>query len=101
MRSRIPFLVLAMLTGTAWSQPSQPTMALVTIESHGYSIEKTHYDSVSDLVRGLQAIPGLDAIGLTVLPEASKEQLPLTIKAIQAAGLTARIAVVGNEVFYK
>jgi hypothetical protein len=94
-------LILAMLAGTAWSQPSEARMAVVTIESHGYSIEKTHYDSVADLVRGLKAIPNLDAIGLTLLPDANKEQLPLTIKAIHAAGLSARIAVVGNDVFYK
>ena len=101
MRSRIISLMLAMLSGTTLSQPSQPVIAFVTIEAHGYSVEKTHYESVSDLVRGLKATPKLDAIGLTRLPEASEEQLALTIKAIQAAGITARIGIVGNEVFYK
>lgn len=101
MKSRIISLLLAMFAGAASSQSPSPTIAFVTIESHGYSIDKTHYESISQLVAGLKAMPKLDAVGLTMLPDAGEEQLSLTIKAIQAAGITARIAIVGNDVFYK
>ena len=101
MKSRILSFLLATLAGTASSQSSSPVIAFVTIESHGYSIDKAHYESVSQLVAGLKAMPKLDGIGLTRLPEVGEEQLSLTIKAIQAAGITARIAFVGNEVFYE
>lgn len=101
MKSRIISLMLAMIAGTASGQSSSPTMAFVTIESHGYSIDKTHYESMAQLISALRAMPKLDAIGLTSLPEAGEEQVSLTMKAIQAAGITARIAIVGNDVFYK
>jgi len=92
---------LAVLSGSASGQSSPPTIAFVTIEPHGYSIEKTHFETVSQLVTGLKAMPKLDGIGLTRLAGAAEEALPLTIKAIQAAGIPARIAIVGNEVFEK
>ena len=101
MKSRIISLLLAMLAGAASGQSSSPTIAFVTIESHGYSIDKTHYESISQLVAGLKAMPKLDGIGLMRLPGAGEDQLALTIKAIQAAGITVRIAIVGNDVFYK
>ncbi len=101
MKSRILSFLLATLVGTASSQPSSPVIAFVTIEAHGYSIDKVHYESISQLVAGLKAMPKLDGIGLTRLPEAGEEKLSLTIKAIQSAGIAARIALVGNEVFYK
>ena len=46
-------------------------------------------------------MPKLDGVGLTKLAGVAEEALPLTIKAIQAAGISARIAIVGNEVFEK
>lgn len=100
MKSRIISLLLAMIAGTA-SGSSSAAMAFVTIESHGYSIDKTHYESMAQLIAALKAMPKLDAIGLTRLPEAGEEQVSLTMKAIQAAGIAARIAIVGNDVFYK
>ena len=99
MKSRIISLLLSMLAGTAASQPAPLAIAFVTIEADGYSIEKTHYASVSQLVASLKAMPKLDGIGLTKLPGASDERLSTTVKAIQAAGITVRIAIVGNEVF--
>ncbi len=99
MKSRIGSWLLAVLSGTASAKSLPPTIAFVTIKSHGYSIEKTHYETISQLLAGLKAMPKLDGIGLTRLPGAAEEALPLTIKAIQAAGISVRIAIVGNEVF--
>ena len=87
------------LSGVAASEPVPLAIAFVTIEVDGYSIERTHYASIPQLVAFLKAMPKLDGIGLTALAGTKDEQLTTAIKAIQAAGITARIAIVGNELF--
>ena len=101
MESRIFASMLALLGMMSCSQPAAPVIAMVNIEAQGYSIEKTHYQSVSELVAGLRAMPKLDGVGITALPGTDQTRVAQTVKAIQSAGVTARIAIVGNEVFNK
>jgi hypothetical protein len=101
MKSRIFASMLALLGMTSCSQPAAPVIAMVNIEAQGYSIEKTHYESTSELVAGLKAMPKLDGVGITALPGTDQTRVAQTVKAIQSAGVTARIAIVGNEVFDK
>jgi len=101
MKSRIFVSLIAVLAMASCSQQAAPVIAEVTIEAQGYSIEKAHYESASELVAGLKAMPKLDGVGITAIPGANQERVAQTIKAIQSAGITARIAIVGNEVFNK
>ena len=101
MKSRIFASLIAMFGTASCSQPASPVIAMVTVEMQGYSIEKTHYESASELVAGLKAMPRLDGVGITALPGADQARVEQTIEAIHSAGITARIAIVGNEVFNK
>lgn len=101
MKSRILVSLVAMLAMASCTQQAAPVIADVTIETQGYLIEKVHYETASELVAGLKAMPRLDGVGITALPGANQERVAQTIKAIQSAGITARIAIVGNEVFNK
>jgi hypothetical protein len=101
MTLRIFASLLTVLVTASCSKPADPVIARVTIETQGYSIENTHYESASEMIAGLKAVPRLDGVGITRLPGADEARVAQTIKAIQSAGITARIAIVGNEVFNK